>query len=56
MAKLKVPKSWHKVTPLSKGLALALFIVLPFAGFYFGVEYQKMVTPEACFNYEASLR
>ncbi|MFC1755831.1 hypothetical protein ACFLZK_00345 [Patescibacteria group bacterium] len=30
-----------KVTPLSKGLALALFIAMPFIGFCLGIRYQK---------------
>ncbi len=30
---------WNKVTWYSKLLALILFVVLPFAGFYFGVRY-----------------
>ena len=34
---------WHKVTWYSKMLALGLFIILPFIGFYFGVQYQKIL-------------
>jgi hypothetical protein len=34
---------WNKVTWYSKLLALALFIALPFIGFYYGVQYGKMV-------------
>jgi len=30
---------WLKVTPLSKILAMILFILLPFIGFYLGIEY-----------------
>lgn len=30
---------WNKVTPLSKGIALALFVALPFAGFCLGSRY-----------------
>jgi len=30
---------WSKVTVLSKILAMTLFIVLPFIGFYLGMEY-----------------
>ncbi len=33
----------HKVTPLSKGIALALFIAMPFIGFCLGIQYQKIV-------------
>jgi hypothetical protein len=32
---------WNKVTWYSKVLALALFVVLPFTGFYYGMEYGK---------------
>lgn len=32
-----------KVTPLSKGLALALFIAMPFIGFCLGIKYQRTV-------------
>jgi len=34
----------HKVTPLSKGIALALFIAMPFIGFCLGTGYQKIVS------------
>ncbi len=30
---------WHKITPLSKAVALALFVALPFIGFYYGIRY-----------------
>ena len=39
--KRKLPKSWTTITPLSKTIAFILFIVLPFVGFYFGMQYQK---------------
>jgi hypothetical protein len=45
MAKKKLSKTWTTVTPLSKFLAMALFILLPFVGFYLGVQYEKKVTP-----------
>jgi hypothetical protein len=45
MAKKKISKTWTTVTPLSKFLAMALFIILPFVGFYLGVQYEKKVTP-----------
>ncbi len=35
MAKIE----WNKVTPLSKFIALALFVALPFLGFYYGIQY-----------------
>ena len=33
----------YKITPLSKAVALALFIAMPFIGFCLGVSYQKTV-------------
>ncbi len=36
---MKLPKSWTTVTTLSKILALAMFVGLPFIGFYFGYQY-----------------
>jgi len=41
---MKLPKSWTTVTTLSKILALAMFVGLPFIGFYFGKKYQKNIT------------
>lgn len=38
-----LPKELATVTPLSKTLAMILFIALPFIGFYFGMRYQSMV-------------
>jgi hypothetical protein len=34
---------WNRVTWYSKLLALALFVALPFIGFYYGVQYGKVV-------------
>jgi hypothetical protein len=34
---------WNKVTPLSKYIALALFVLLPFIGFYYGMQYGLLV-------------
>lgn len=36
-----LPKELRTITPLSKGLAMILFIVLPFLGFYLGMQYQQ---------------
>lgn len=36
---MKLPQSWTTVTTLSKILALAMFVGLPFIGFYFGYQY-----------------
>lgn len=41
MAKKKYPKWATTITPLSKFLAMVLFILLPFLGLYLGMEYQK---------------
>lgn len=38
---MKLSKSWTTVTPLSKLIALILFIALPFIGFYLGLHYQQ---------------
>ena len=38
---MKLSESWTKVTLLSKIIAMALFVSLPFIGFYFGVKYQQ---------------
>lgn len=38
---MKLSKSWTTVTPLSKTIALILFIALPFIGFGAGILYQK---------------
>lgn len=34
---------WNKVTPLSRSIALALFVALPFVGFWFGAQYGEGV-------------
>ncbi len=36
--------NFTKVTPLSKTLALIIFILMPFIGFYFGMKYQSLIT------------
>jgi hypothetical protein len=36
MAKKASKIKWHEVTPLSKTIALALFIAMPFLGFWVG--------------------
>ena len=33
---------WNKVTWYSKFIALALFVALPFIGFYYGTQYGKI--------------
>jgi hypothetical protein len=39
----KLPKWLTTVTPLSKALAMILFIALPFIGFYLGMKYQQQI-------------
>jgi hypothetical protein len=45
MAKLRqkssFPKQLTTVTPFSKTIAIILFILLPFIGFYIGMQYQR---------------
>ncbi|HVA97145.1 MAG TPA: hypothetical protein VND99_05815 [Candidatus Acidoferrales bacterium] len=43
MAKKRFPKWATKVTPLSKFLAMALFIIFPFVGFYLGIKYEQKI-------------
>ncbi len=43
---MALPKSLTTVTPFSKMIALVLFIAFPFAAFIFGMQYQKMITPQ----------
>jgi len=42
MAKSK-KVAWNEVTTLSKILAMALFILLPFIAFLLGMKYQRML-------------
>lgn len=38
---MKLSKKFTTVTPLSKFIAMALFVALPFFGFYLGIKYQE---------------
>lgn len=38
---MKISKKFTTVTPLSKFIAMALFITLPFFGLYLGIKYQE---------------
>ena len=40
----KLPSWLTTVTPLSKILAMILFITFPFVGFYLGMKYQERIT------------
>ena len=33
--------AWNTVTPVSKALALIMFVAFPFIGFFLGIQYQK---------------
>jgi len=46
---MKLSKSFTKVTPFSKYLAMILFILFPFVGFYLGVQYEKIIVPKPSF-------
>lgn len=43
---MPLPKSLTTITPLSKALAMILFILFPFVGFYLGVQYEKKLNPQ----------
>lgn len=42
---MSIKKQFTTVTTLSKILALALFVALPFIGFYVGINYRESVSP-----------
>jgi len=46
----KLPTCLTTVTPISKCIAVILFIVLPFVGFYLGISYQKRLTTSGNVN------
>lgn len=43
---MKLPKELTTVTPLSKTIALVLFMLLPFLGFLIGFKYQEGIMRE----------
>ena len=43
---MQIPKELTTVTPLSRLLALLLFILLPILGFVFGINYQKTINSQ----------
>jgi hypothetical protein len=49
-----LPKQLTTVTPLSKYLAMVLFITLPFAGFYLGMQFQQRITHGTAEEYISS--
>jgi hypothetical protein len=42
---MAIPKQFTTVTLLSKTLAMVIFIVFPFVGFWLGIRYQETQTP-----------
>jgi len=40
---MKLPKSFITVTPLSKTIALVLFIIFPICAFFYGRYYQQLI-------------
>jgi len=44
VAKKQLPQWLTTVTPFSKALAMFLFIILPFLGFFLGINYQQKLT------------
>jgi hypothetical protein len=40
---MKLPKELITITPVSKALAIFLFVTLPFVGFLFGIRYQQIL-------------
>lgn len=42
---IKFPAALTTVTPLSKSIALAMVVALPFVGLYIGIQYQKSISP-----------
>jgi hypothetical protein len=44
----KLPAYMTTVTPFSRYLALSMLVVFPMLGFYFGIQYNKATTIQAC--------
>lgn len=51
---MKLPKSLTTVTPFSKSLALCMFILFPILGFFLGMTYQKMLSPQDFLSRESN--
>lgn len=55
-----LPSSLTRVTPFSKYLAMFLFVLLPFIGFYLGMKFQTkmlwMLGPGACLEMHETLK
>lgn len=53
---MNLPKELTTVTPLSRYLAMFLFIVLPFLGFYLGMDYQQRLSSmQPILQYQSAL-
>lgn len=50
MAKSALPKELTTVTPLSRLLAIALFLFLPVFAFYVGMQYEKNITSQLTYH------
>lgn len=53
---MKLSKRYTTVTTLSKTIAFILFILLPFIGFYLGMEYQKRLDVTRNTPYEIQMK
>lgn len=43
---MPISKKFTTVTKFSKAIAMILFLLLPFAGFYLGIQYQRNISPQ----------
>lgn len=41
--KMQIPRSFTTITPISKALAMGLFVTFPFLGFWLGINYQNAI-------------
>lgn len=53
---MKLPPALTTVTPLSKFLALLLFILFPLVGFYAGMEYQRLISSSEALSVETGFK
>lgn len=55
---MRLSKTFTTVTPLSKSIALAMFVLLPILGFLFGMYYQHLIdvstSPQIIVKYTSS--
>lgn len=48
---MQLPKELTTVTPFSKYLAMVLFVLFPFIGFYLGMNYQQAISSNSLFSH-----